>query len=177
MNDKKEFDLLTDLAKLIKKYGPEVFDNLAIEISKPEFSQHLAQILSTISKASRSVQTGNRQTETKQSRTNFRSSLLELETLDSEKGVILSQLYDGLITKTFLPTWKDMKIFVADNGLPSLKATSRDKAIIPFVKMFIPMPLEQVKLHLQKIQPVSSNDDRSLEGWSNIIFGREGQNK
>ena len=35
MNEGREFDLLVDLSRLLKKYGPEVFDRLAKQLSAP----------------------------------------------------------------------------------------------------------------------------------------------
>jgi hypothetical protein len=177
MNNKNEFDLLSEIAKLVKKYGPETFERLAAQVSRPEFHQQLADILSATAKVSRSSQSDKDISKAKESLQTFRTTLVELEKMQPDKGSILLQLYDGLITKMFLPTVRDIQAFVTDNGLPPLKATSRDKAIVPFIKVFLSMPSEEVKEYLKRIQPSADTDDRSLAGWSNIIFGKEGRAK
>ena len=172
-NDSKELDLLYDLAKLIKKYGTETFEGLAKQMSKPDFIQQFVEILSTTAKASRTAPKSKRKSASQGSRVDFRSSLINLGKSEEEKSALLVQLYDGLMSRSLLPTLREMRDFVLDHGLPSIKSPARDKAIVPFVKTFLSMPLEDVKMYLKDIRPTSSyNDDRSLEGWSNIIFRR-----
>ena len=48
MNNNKEFDLLSDLAKLIKKYGPETFEALGEQITNPKFTTHYKEKAVTI---------------------------------------------------------------------------------------------------------------------------------
>ena len=176
MSEQREYDLLIDIAKQIKKYGPETFENLASQISNPESTQQLADILQQAAKTARNSGINKGQSKAL-SRRDFRASLIELEKSDPERGEILIQFYDGLIARTFLPTLMEIRNFVSDNGLPPIKAKSRDKAIIPFTKVFLNMPLKEVKSHLQKLGPSSHQNDRSLEGWSNIIFGKEEKQK
>ncbi len=173
MNAKNHLDLLVDIAKLLKKYGTDTFEILADNISKPEFAKDLTNILSESAKASRTTKPRMKKTKAKSSGKTFRDSLIEIKDYHPEKGEILVHLYDGLIAKTFLPTLRDLNAYLSDNGLPPLKTKSRDSAIIPFVKVFLPIPLNEVKNYLQNIQPVPSNDDSSLERWSKVIFKKE----
>lgn len=174
MNNDREFELLVDIAKLVKKYGPETFEALAATISSPRFSQHLADILLSSAKTSRVVQKNSKsKTESKPLQRGLRSVLIDLEKAEPEKSALLSHLYDGLLQKLFLPTLKDIKTFVSDIGLQPLEAKSRDKAIGQLVKALLLMPVEELKVKLQGIPTIVTKDDRSLEGWSNIILNRE----
>lgn len=175
MNNKKEFDLLCDLARLLKKYGPEPFEGLASEISNPEFAERFVEVLRTTATVFRRLPRAERKSRIRSSGNDFRSTLTSVEKSNAEKGALLIQLYDGLTTKSLLPTLREMKNFALDNGLPPLKSTSHEKAIIPFVKTFLQMPLEDIRDYLRRIQPSPSSDDRSLEGWSRIIFGSQGR--
>ena len=62
-------------------------------------------------------------------------------------------------------------------GLPPLNATARDKAIVPLTKALLPLSLEVLKARLAEVKSVSNQDDRSLEGWSNIILDKERRKK
>jgi hypothetical protein len=177
MTENNEFALLSDIAKLIKKYGPETFESLAGQMSKPEFTQQMIEILSTTAKVARRAKSDEHQTGSTRIRKDFRSSLIELNETEPEKGTILIQLYDSLSEKRVLPTLRAMQTFTSDNGLPPLKAKLRDKAIVPFVKSFLPIPIEDVKLLVQQLRPALNNDDRSLAGWSDIIFGKADSQK
>lgn len=170
MNNKKEFNLLSDLAKLINKYGPEVFEGLALELSNPTFMDQLVEILrksATVGRRSPKRRKGPRSP----SSIDFRSTLTRVDRVEAERAALLTELYDALRTKSVLPTLRAMKDFALDNGLPPIKATSRDKALTPFVRSFLRMPAQEVREYLRRIQPSPSSDDRTLEGWSKIIFG------
>ena len=52
-DERKELALLVDLSKLIKKHGIDSFEKLSDLLSKSEFNQQLAEILSKTAKASR----------------------------------------------------------------------------------------------------------------------------
>lgn len=169
MNDKPEFGLLVDIAKLLKKYGPETFEGLAKNLSSPKFSERLVSILSATAKTGRTVGV---KAKSEFSPRDFRTSLVELEKTEPDRSTLLLKLYDSLMVKSLLPTLRDIQTFVSDTGLPPFKATARSKAIVPFMKTLLNLPLDELKVKLSAIQSVSSQDNRSLEGWSNIILDK-----
>lgn len=169
MNNRLEFDLLAEIARLLKKYGPETFDSLAENLAKPEFSERLAELLSTTGKAARKAQATATRNEQGRSPRDFRSSLLALRESDPEQSALLVRLYDDLAAKTVLPTLRDVRAFASDAGLSPTTATSRDKAVIPLIKALMSLPTDDIRSRLATIRPVSA-DDRSLEGWSNLIL-------
>lgn len=174
MTNKPEFELLVEITKLLKKYGPETFENLAGNLSTPEFSERLVSILSTTARTARTVRTKEPESpEQKRATRDFRSSLVILEKTEQEKSALLVKFYDDLMAQTVLPTLREIRAFTSDTGLPPVRATSRDKAIVPFLKTLLPLSLDELKSKLSTIRPVSTKDDRSLEGWSNIILDRE----
>jgi hypothetical protein len=177
MSDKPELALLIEIAKLLKKYGPETFEKLAENLSSAEFSQRLTSVLFTTARTARSAKKDFLPAEAKLTPRDFRSSLVALGKTESEKSELLIKFYDGLSAKVLLPTLREIQSFASDMGLPSLKATARDKALVPFVKSFLPLSIEEIRTKLARIQPVSSANDRSLEGWSNIILDKERRSK
>jgi hypothetical protein len=52
MIKERELNLLIDLAKLLKKYGPESFDNLSKILSSKEELERISELLNNISNAS-----------------------------------------------------------------------------------------------------------------------------
>lgn len=155
----------------MKKYGPVTFEALGEQITNPKFTKVLADILSTTAKTYRALpKTTKRRSQSKPANGAFLSSLNKS---DAEKYALLMDLYDDLKNQKVLPTLREMKNFAADNGLPLIKTKSREKALIPFVRTFVKMPVEEVRAHLKRINPTRSSGDRTLEGWSQIIFGNE----
>lgn len=172
MINRREFDLLTDLSKLVKKYGPQTFDDLAQQLANPHFMETFLYLLKTTAFAYRSTRSPKKSS-AQSKRSDFRASLINVSKAEGEKGALLTNLYDALKAKAVLPTLREMQSFALDNGLDPVTTTSRDKAIVPFVKKFLGMPIEEVRFYLSRIRPTQASDDRSLEGWSNIIFGNK----
>jgi len=171
MRNEKEYRLLSDLGRLMSKYGPKAFEDLAADLSDPRFREQLVGILKTTAQASPRPSKG-KFSGTSPSSTDFRSTLLRA---DKEKGALLIELYDALRTRSVLPTLRELKSFASDNGLSPIKSRSREKALIPFVRSFLKLPVEDVRKYLQRIEPTPSPEDRSLQGWSNIIFANRSQ--
>src|SRR5687767_11741141 len=108
MNDRSELELLVEIAKLLKKYGPETFEKLAENLSSPEFSERLTSVLFTTARAARSIKK-DFSAEPKQTPRDFRSSLVALAKTESEKSDLLIKFYDGLSAKLLLPTLRDIQ--------------------------------------------------------------------
>ena len=173
MSESPELELLTDITRLLKKYGVETFEGLAQMLSSPDFSALLSTILSGVARTSRIAGAGpGIKKKREQSRGDFRSSLVALGESEPKKSELLVQFYDGLKAKAYLPTLRDLRGFAADAGLPTLKATTRDNAIGPLVRGLVPLGLSELEAMLSTMRPASDRTDRSLEGWSNIILDR-----
>lgn len=207
MTDKPELELLIEIAKLLKKYSPELSESIAKQLSSPELVKRLVSVLSTIDKIPQTVLTqeiqpaasnqslkksyssltkgarksGKKESHSakgKQTRSNsYPSFLNELEKTEPDKSALLVKFYDGLMDRTFLATLQEMRNFSSDTGLPPVKATSRNKAIIPLIKALSGLTVEQLKTTLDAVIPVLRQDDRSLEAWANIILDKERRTK
>lgn len=172
MNNNKEFDLLSDLAKLIKKYGPGTFEALSDRLRNPLFAGAMIDVLTATAETYRTLPKTKGRSRSRPPKTEF---LTTLNRSDAERFALLVDLYDALKNQSILPTLREMKDFAADNGLPPVKAKSREKALIPFVRIFLKMPIEEVRKYLKRIQPTRTSGDRTLEGWSQVIFGNDAE--
>jgi hypothetical protein len=167
-------ELLADIAKLLKKHGADSFDGLARRLADPNFAARLATVLSTTARVSRAeAAAGTRAPRSKQPRRDFRSTLEDLERIEPDKAALLLELHDGLRAKRYLPTIRQIRDFAADIGVQPPSATTRDKAIVPLVKALIPLSVETLRNKLAPVTMASSDEDRSLLGWSNLILSRD----
>ncbi len=171
MRTQRELDLLVDLAKLLKKYGPETFESLAESISSPEMTQHLTRTLTQVAKIGRTIPKTKRETGLKQEPSVPRS-LITLKSAELEKYQLLMNFYTDLTAKTVLPSLRDIKEFAIDCGLPEVRAKSRQKAISPLISSLFKFSNEQLIAKIQSLKKYDTGD-RSLEGWSNIILNRQ----
>ena len=92
-----------------------------------------------------------------------------------EKGRLLLDFYDNLVTGRYLPRLQDIRDFTADFGLPPVKAASRAKAIDALVRDLGEVPTENLESVLSRARQLEVADDRSLAGWSNIILQGRGR--
>lgn len=133
MTNDRKYDLLVEIAKLIKKYGAEIFFNLHEEVSSPLFKERLSEILLKTGRASEEIGFNKpKKGIAKGSQRSFRSQLFNLKESQPKKAELLIKLYDDLTAKRSLPTLRDIKNFIADNGLQRLNAKSRKNAIVRF---------------------------------------------
>lgn len=174
MSDYPEFDLLQDLAKLLRKHGPDVFEGLAQLLEKPEFVERLRQILLAGAKTARqSGATKGSPRSAKPTLHDYRLSLLDLEQLGAEKSALLVRLYDGLMAKTLLPTMRDLRAFAENSGLQISNAPGRPKAIVEIMEGLRQLPIEELRPVIARIPPAAGASDRSLENWARIIFDKD----
>jgi hypothetical protein len=96
MNKSEELQLLTDIAKLLEKYGPDSCEALAVLLSNEELTQTiivtiLQKILLKAQSVSKNVEP---KTQVSKNANTFRSSLLVIKERDSERGILLLHLFD-----------------------------------------------------------------------------------
>jgi hypothetical protein len=174
MNEGRKFDLLVDLSKLLKKYGPEVFDQLAEQLSAPEFVARISELLSGTARVARTARAAHLASPRKRpAQKEFRSSLVTLADADPERGTLLVRLYDELMAKTVLPTTQDLRNFATRAGLAPLEIHSRPQAVVAILEGLRGRPLEELTALVADLSRAAGPNDRSLENWTRIILDKE----
>jgi hypothetical protein len=176
--DQSSDELLIEVAELLKKYNPELSESIAKHLSSPEFVKRLVSILSTKSQQHKKKRKPEEKlSAVKRTQRGLRESLLQLEETEPEKSAILVKFYDELKDKSLLPEMQDIRKFSSDKGLPKIKVNSRRDAINPLVKSLLRLSVKEIKAKLNEIMPISIQDDRSLEGWADIILNKHQHTK
>lgn len=175
IDDSKPFELLSEIAKLFKRYGKETFYEAAAILRDPNFSNQVADFLENIANRTLKGKNSQKRLTATEERVKFRETLVDLGKSDPDKSKILLSLLDSLHDKTILPSLRELIDFISDHGLPVPKAKSRDKVIIAFVKNCKKLPLSELPLfHFQnEKRHTLENSDRSLEGWGKVILDRK----
>ena len=130
INDSKAYDLLEEIAKLLKKYDKDTFLNLANILKDPKLSDQIAVILENTAKLSPQKKRTRKRPSALEERTRFRESLVVLGKAEPEKSKTLLLLFDSLQAKAILPSLRDLTNYISDQGMPVPKAKSRDKVIM-----------------------------------------------
>jgi hypothetical protein len=174
MSDQRELDLLVDVARLMKKHGPDAFERLAMLASSPEFPARLTAILSATARVGRQLRDKNGGGTP---RGNFRASLSQETATEPEKAALLLSLYDELHAKAVLSTLRDCRAFAIQNGLPPLNATTRGKAIQELIEALVPLDQDRLQAVIGALKTGTGHEDRSLEGWTRLILDKENRTK
>ncbi|MFH1113771.1 MAG: hypothetical protein V1792_07605 [Pseudomonadota bacterium] len=181
-----ELDLLMDLGKLLKKYGPQPFRVLATWLSSPDkteelvtFLSHTADISSKVH-AKKSVRKSAEKSEIlareniPKAKASTPKALKSLQVTEPEKHEILVEFHARLLRKSILPELKDIRHFAVANGLKDLKGDSRQKAINPLVNALAGLPIHRVREAVQarkRERGYNAPREDSLEDWTEVILG------
>jgi hypothetical protein len=169
----EELDLLADLARILRKHGPEAFTRLAADLSDPEFVAEMEKVLAGIVRASSVAK--NHQTSSAGSPirgTVLRRRLERLADSDARKGALLLRLLEDMNRKSVLPTAHDVKLFAADIGLPAIRATARRDAMKELFDGLEDVPTDILERRLQQLGDAGHSQARGLNAWSEIIFDK-----
>ena len=168
MKDKKEFQLLKDLAELFEKHGSESFESLARLFSDEKFSENISTILMGIYDKSNDINDkANKQPANTKS---IRSSILDLKVVNPEQSAVLLDIYDKLKEKKYLPKFSQVRSFCEDNDLKPITVKSRKSAVHQLIKYLMDLSLNDI----YKIQNMleETPQERTLDGWSSIILNK-----
>lgn len=176
MKNRPELDLLVDLAKLIKKHGPEPFEILANSMRSTNLAKELTDLLSASASVARATLKKRKKPSKRESVTSLENTLAVLQQTEPQKYELISDFYNALQRKAVLPTIRDIKAFALDCGLPEIRGASRQKSIAPLIRRLILLPTENLSKKLE-IPKSDQKGDRSLAGWTNIILDKERRTK
>ncbi len=172
MSSRKNLELLSDIAQLLIKHGPNSFEGLAQLLREDRFLDDLVALLNASAKAGRRSKRplGPKQIQAERSR-GLNALLKHCESESPDKARALDHLYKKLVSKTVLPTLRDIRNFTEDNGMPPIIATSRQKAILPLLRSIVSAPPERITSLLETALSNEEKGERTLEGWTGLILG------
>jgi hypothetical protein len=172
VSEQSDINLLADIARLIVKHGPQPFEDLAQRLRDGRLIDDLAALLDASAQAGRQSKRplGSKHTGAK-ALIGINEILRQCEVESPEKAHSLRQLHEKLIAGTLLPTLRDIRHFAEDNGLPTVTAKSRNKAILSLIRAVSSLPLERITSLMVRALQLEQKGERTLEGWTDVILG------
>lgn len=167
MINQKEMDLLIDLVKLIKKYGPDAFEELANFFSSREKTEQLSLLLKNIAITSRSISQKHKENGFIDSM--IPPSLSQLKVQEPKKFTLLVEFYKKLQLEKILPSNESIKKFSVECGFSELKFESREEGIQLLIDLLIKVPEDQLRKNLGSFKR-SKSEGGNLEQWSKMIL-------
>jgi hypothetical protein len=170
-------ELLVDLARLLRKYGPSAFSDLADWLKDPEARSDVISVLDIMVSSSPGTAHMPRQAGARRRDAGLASVRRLIDGLadeDPQMAELLATFVDMLASKQALASVAALQQFARDNGLPPIKAKSRDAAITALVRALMAYDVDAVRSILQTMPPPHGRGgDRTLEGWTDVILGRD----
>lgn len=171
MSEDRDIELLADIARLLKKYGPEPFEKLAQKLNEGELIENLLSILEVSARTGRQSKTSLGKKRSPAKKNGITELLQNIEKDDPKKANLLKQFHQSLVGKAILPTLKDIRHFAEDNGLKPIKATGREKAILPLLRDMAEIPVDRISRMVSRLPQTAEEGGRTLEGWAGVILG------
>lgn len=165
---KDDAQLLSELARLVERFGPERFSRLADLLRDSEAARQLATVVEAalVIRRPRVSRKGNA------TRVPLGSRILgELRESEPEKYLLLTSFRDDFVARTILTSMRQVHDFADQNDVRLGTASSRDKALNPLLRAIAALPLSAAET-LVKETARDQSADRSLESWSQLIMGR-----
>ena len=176
MSITNSFALLEDLARLVRKYGPEVFSDLSALLRDPRKMEDLTTILEAGASAGRRAtmhRTGSHPQRRQSPPVNLAHLISQIGTTDPERADLILKFYEDLSAKRILPTLREIRGFAQENRLKGTSAESREKAIGPLIRDLSGRTRDQIVAAIGLVRPDRSvEDDRSLARWADVILDR-----
>lgn len=168
MTEERRFELLRELGRLLARFGPEPFADLAAYLREPGTVADLSEILDRVAEAGR--QRGRPRREGSQRPSSLRGWLSALRETEPVKGALIGDFYDAVVSKQVLPTLGELRRFAGDNGLGPVNATTRDKAVGPLVRALASRSEDEIRSFMARTVEVAKGGDRTLQGWADLIL-------
>ena len=157
--------ILTELIRIVNRYGPDSVSNLANRIKDPQYATELATALeNAVAGASRTkVRAKSRST----NRVGIKL-LNELKESDPQKQSVIAEFRDLLLSSRCLRSMGELRQFARMHNLSIGKASSRNAAIVPLLGAMSELPTPEIVKLLESMGRTGPSD-RSLESWRNLI--------
>lgn len=171
MSQAQNAELLADIARLLKKHGPDAFADLAHQMKDGQLQETLVSVLDSSAKSGRrfGVKAAGKRVATK--RPGKPLFLVKLEQDDPQKAAVINEIYRQLLAKTMLPSLRDIQLFAESNGLPPVTAKSRIQAVSSLLQDMASEPTARI----EKLRSaIKENENRSLDGWAEVILRNRG---
>lgn len=162
-------ELLGDLLRLLKKYGPDTFEKLASTLANGKLEKDLGNLISPLAKIAK--ENGMPSLNKKKREKGTREELSELRKVDPIKADLLLRFRDGLLAKAFLPTSLDLRNFALECGLPKFIPSPRLKAVSELIRAISSWPTSELERRIEAI-PVTRAAENGLDGWSRVILNQ-----
>lgn len=164
--------LLEDLAGLLAKHGSEEFEQLARQLSNPEFTLQLADILSAFAHSSG----GTRRVKTRRKPTIERHPQQEehrgsASRDDAETRPMLSLIRERLADQAYYPTVQDVADFAHSLGAQAGKRRGRAELIASLSAQLTRRSDGELQTVLDSMRRRAPANE--LKGWSELIVSKK----
>ena len=172
MTEGYDAEFVSDLARLMSKYGPEPFERLARAFKDPEEARRLGDLLNSVA-ASRPRRRKAPSSDRMRTAPRGESVLRELRNSSIELHNAILVFRDDFVAGEILPTMRDVRNFAQLNRVSIGRASSRNAALVPLLRSLSSFsPSEVRELHGESLQSSGKlGTQRTLGHLRDAIIG------
>lgn len=168
MNQSRSLDLLIELVRLLKKYGPDEFRSLAELLRNPVCAGELADTLRAVADNVNGAPQAKPAKSPPSERTGVMGRIHRLSETAPEKAAHLRAILESLSSTDGIST-SAIREYAVRAGLPALPVGGRRKVVAGLIDTLFEMDLPALEAHARTLV-TASTATRHLEGWSRIIL-------
>ena len=168
-------DLLSDLARLLRRYGPDEFAHFAAALKDDAFCRELGETFSKLAaiRVPQKASVGKKQT----SESSKHSQILaELQVNDPEKFGILDEFRRGVLARRLMPEASQLREFALQCGIKSPSRTTRERATNQLLRFLIGLSINELRTRLANI-PQKRDSGEEYRRWVNFILRSDSTGK
>ena len=157
--------VLSELNRIVARYGPDPLLRLAGVIRDPQRADELATVLESVA---RQAPKAKPSLNARKANGIGMTVLNDLRESDPQKYEVVVDFRERLISGALLPSMSDIRQFARAHNLSIGKASSRKAAIPPLLRSVSELETSSI-VALLASTPEPGNSDRSLERWRELI--------
>lgn len=158
----REFALLEDVARLLRKHGSETFEALAAMLDDPVRLRYVAAVLHAGASSAARVSA-----EPKRDR--LRRVAAKLATGTTAEERTLFALAHELDTGVLEPSLRDVRRAAEVAALPAPHAKRRRDALGELIENLLKLPSADLERAVRSVRSALAPSERSLAGWDDLI--------
>jgi hypothetical protein len=167
-------ELLLDLVKLLRKYGPDELEAAARLTESRDFAEQIARVLRTTASAGRSLEKAeprpSKGAAPRAASEDLEKVIGELAGSDPEKLRLLGRARDVLARGGALPPPSSTRAFAHVVGASPLAGRTRFDVAVSLLQSLTQLPVDELESAVRKLEAPPERGS-TLRGWAGIILG------
>jgi hypothetical protein len=166
-----ELELAVELARLMRRFGPQVFEDLVHLLERPDFTTNLANALRGVARTQRKHK-APAQVRTSQSKAILPQAVSALRGTSPDKFEAIQSFFFDAINPRVITSARLSDLAAQLRITAGKSITDRHGIVAGIIDKMLHLPVEEIRnyAHQARRQQHRESLDRSLAGWTDVIL-------